>query len=350
MIIITKDIVAELSSYLSLHKHDKVFVLTDTNTCDKCLPLLETAMTDEKPFYITIESGDTQKDIKQVSMIWDVLSKNGASRNSLLINIGGGMVTDLGGFAGATFKRGLHNLNIPTTLMASVDAATGGKTGINFNGLKNEIGSFYQPDGVIIDCIFLKTLDRDNLLSGYAEMIKHGLINDRKSFYDVLSFDIGQKNIAAGKLNDLVAVSVGIKERIVTEDPKEKGIRKALNFGHTIGHALESLSFERSNPILHGHAVAAGIVSELYLSHKVCHMPIEIIRQVTNFIKENYPAFIYHCNDYETICEFMTHDKKNEGGHLYFTLLGDIGDIRINQEIKKELIFDSFDFYRENMY
>jgi 3-dehydroquinate synthase len=326
-----------------------VFVLTDTNTRDNCLPLLAAAITAGEPVHITIEAGDTHKDIRQVSMIWDVLSKNGASRNSLLINIGGGMVTDLGGFAGATFKRGLHNLNIPTTLMASVDAAVGGKTGINFNGLKNEIGSFYQPDCVIIDCTFLKTLDRDNLLSGYAEMIKHGLISDQKSFDDVLAFDIGQKDIVTGTLNNLIAVSVGIKERIVTEDPKETGIRKALNFGHTTGHALESLSFSRNHPILHGHAVAAGIVSELYLSHKKCGMPIKIIRQVINFIKENYPAFVYSCSDYETIYEFMTHDKKNDGGHIYFTLLRDIGDIHINQEIKKELVFDSLDFYRENI-
>ncbi|MDR1382195.1 MAG: 3-dehydroquinate synthase [Tannerella sp.] len=350
MIIITTDIVLELRACLSSHRYDKVFVLTDTNTRDNCLPLLEAVLTALKAVYITIEAGDTHKDLRQVSMIWDILSKNGASRSSLLVNIGGGMVTDLGGFAGATFKRGLHNLNIPTTLMASVDAAVGGKTGINFNGLKNEIGSFYQPDDVIIDCTFLKTLDRDNLLSGYAEMIKHGLISDRKSFDDVLAFDIGQKNAVIEKLNNLVAVSVGIKERIVTEDPKEAGIRKALNFGHTIGHALESLSFSRNSPVLHGHAIAAGLVSELYLSHRTCGMPVEIVRQVTNFIKENYPAFIYRCDDYETIYRYMTHDKKNEGGHIYFTLLGNIGDIRINLEIKKELVFESLDFYRENMY
>ncbi|MDR2915317.1 MAG: 3-dehydroquinate synthase [Tannerella sp.] len=350
MVIITKDIVSELSTYLSSHKHDKVFVLTDANTRDKCLPLLEVALAGRDFTYITIEAGDTHKDIKQVSAIWDVLSKNGASRNSLLINIGGGMVTDLGGFAGATFKRGLHNLNIPTTLMASVDAAVGGKTGINFNGLKNEIGSFYIPDCVMIDCLFLKTLDRDNLLSGYAEMIKHGVISNQKSFDDVLAFDIEQKELDIEKLNDLVSTSVAVKERFVEEDPKELGIRKALNFGHTIGHAFESLSFARNNPILHGHAVAAGMVCELYLSYKSCNMPAQILSQVTNFTKEHYSSFVFNCDDYATIYELMTHDKKNEGGRINFTLLGDIGDIRINQEVSKELVLESFDFYRENLY
>ncbi|MDR0574343.1 MAG: 3-dehydroquinate synthase [Tannerella sp.] len=350
MVIITKNIISELSSYLSSHKHDKIFVLTDANTCDKCLPLLGAALTENDYIYITIKAGDMHKDLKQVSAIWDVLSKSGASRNSLLINIGGGMVTDLGGFAGATFKRGLHNLNIPTTLMASVDAAVGGKTGINFNGLKNEIGSFYQPDDVMIDCTFLKTLNRDNLLSGYAEMIKHGLISNRISFDEVLAFDVEQKEIDIEKLNNLVSTSVAIKERIVEEDPREMGIRKALNFGHTTGHAFESLSFSRNHPILHGHAVAAGMVCELYLSHKLCNMPVQILRRVTNFTKEHYPSFTFNCDDYDTIYELMTHDKKNEGRRINFTLLGNIGDIRINQEVSKELALESFDFYRENLY
>lgn len=350
MVIITKNIVSTLSAYLSSHDHDKVFVLTDTNTLTKCLPLLMSAPAGRDFTYITIEAGDTHKDIKQVSAIWEVLSTNGASRNSLLINVGGGMVTDLGGFAGATFKRGLHTLNIPTTLMASVDAAVGGKTGINFNGLKNEIGSFYQPDCVMIDCTFLKTLDHDNLLSGYAEMIKHGLISNKISFYDVLAFDIDQKEIDIEALNHLVNASVAVKERIVAEDPREMNIRKALNFGHTIGHAFESLSFARKNPVFHGHAVAAGMVCELYLSYKSCNMPVQILRLVTNFTKEHYPSFIFDCDDYDTIYELMTHDKKNVGGRINFTLLGDIGDIRINQEVNKKLILESFDFYRENLY
>ena len=193
------------------------------------------------------------------------------------------MVTDMGGFAGATFKRGLKTVNIPTTLMASVDAAVGGKTGINFNGLKNEIGSFYPPECVCIDCEFLRTLDRDNLLSGYAEMIKHALISSMDTYATVMLFDLDQKMDYAF-LNKMVAQSDADKERIVTEDPKEHGIRKALNFGHTIGHAYESLSFKKNRPLLHGHAVAAGIVSELYLSYKLCVFPSSNLSQVIQYI------------------------------------------------------------------
>jgi 3-dehydroquinate synthase len=349
MIIITKDITSELESYLSSHKHDKIFTLTDENTQDKCFPFISAIQAINEAKHITIKAGDINKNIGQVTTIWEILSTNGASRNSLLINLGGGMITDLGGFAGATFKRGIHNINIPTTLMASVDAAIGGKTGVNFNGLKNEIGSFYPPDCVMIDCMFLKTSDLNNRLSGYAEMIKHGLICNEKVLNDVLDFDIIDDNIDTEKLNELVKTSVAIKERIVEEDPKETGIRKALNLGHTTGHAFESLSFAKESPILHGHAVAAGLVCELYMSHKCCKMPIEQLRLVTNFIKENYPPFFYSCNDYEALYELMTHDKKNENGHIIFTLLGGTGDIRINQKANKNLVLESLDFYRENM-
>ena len=349
MIIITKNIASELESYLSSNKYDKIFILTDINTRDKCLPLLSAVKAVNEAKHITIKADDTNKNIEQVSAIWSELSNNDASRNSLLINLGGGMITDLGGFAGATFKRGIHNLNIPTTLMASVDAAIGGKTGINYNGLKNEVGSFYQPDCVIIDCIFLKTSDLNNRLSGYAEMIKHGLIKDEKILNDVLAYDITNDDIDTDKLNELVKTSIAVKEFFVEEDPKESGIRKALNFGHTIGHAFESLSFIKQRPILHGHAVAAGMVCELYLSHKNCKMPVESLRLTTNFIKEHYPPFVYNCNDYDTLYELMTHDKKNEGGHIIFTLLSNIGNIHINQTVEKNLILESLDFYRENM-
>ena len=347
MIVFTKSISSELSSYLSSHKYDKIFVLTDTNTREKCFPLLKAALSGRDIVPVTINAGDMHKDIQQVTTIWKVLSDGGASRYSLLINVGGGMVTDLGGFAGATFKRGLHNLNIPTTLMASVDAAVGGKTGINFNGLKNEIGSFYHPDCVMIDCTFLKTLDRDNLLSGYAEMLKHGLISDQKTFYDLLTFDFEHPDFE--KLNDLVDISVAIKARFVKADPKEKGIRKALNFGHTVGHAFESLSFAKNNSILHGHAVAAGLISELYLSYKTCKLSVDLLRQATDFIKEHYSPINLQCNEYDECYKLMMHDKKNEGDHINFTLLGDIGDVRINREAGKESVLESLDFYRENI-
>ena len=255
-VVICKDLKSELQDFLSSLKYDKLFILMDTNTKEKCFPLVEDIPAFQKAPILVMEAGDMNKGFVSLAQIWTALSNEGASRNSLLVNLGGGMITDMGGFAGATFKRGIRTINIPTTLMASVDAAVGGKTGINFNGLKNEVGSFYPPLCVFIDCDFLRTLDRDNILSGYAEMIKHGLISSMENYASVMLFDIDTMNYSY--LNSLVGQSVAVKERIVEEDPKEQGIRKALNFGHTIGHAFESLSFLKMRPILHGHAVAAG--------------------------------------------------------------------------------------------
>ena len=347
MILFTKDIAEALETFLAPKNYDKTFLVTDTNTRQHCLPLIEGIPALRDAGQISIESGDIHKDIVQVTYIWQHLSDGGASRHSLLINLGGGMVTDLGGFAGATFKRGLHVLNIPTTLMASVDAAVGGKTGINFNGLKNEIGAFHQPDCVMIDCVFLRTLDRNNLLSGLAEMVKHGLIADPDHLRALFTLDISARRFTIAPAE--VERSVAIKECIVAEDPTEQGIRKALNFGHTIGHAFEGLSFARERPILHGHAVAAGLVCELYLSHKHCGLPTDALRLVTYFIRSGYPPFAFSCKDYDTIFERMTHDKKNAGSRIRFTLLPAIGRVVIDQEVPRELVFESFDFYRENM-
>ena len=348
MVLFTKNIPQELSSYFSSNRYDKIFILADTHTYRLCFPVLRGLPAIAQATPIVIEAGDVNKNLEQLAVVWEALSNNGASRNSLLINLGGGMITDLGGFAGATFKRGLHTLNIPTTLMASVDAAVGGKTGINFNGLKNEIGAFYIPDCVIIDCIFLQTLDRDNVLSGYAEMIKHGLIDSEKVLNKLLAYNLETNALDINVLYELVKESVAIKEHIVTEDPKERGIRKALNLGHTVGHAFESLSFAKQRPMLHGHAVAAGLVAELYLSYQYCGFPIETLRRTVNFIKTYYPPFPCDCDDYNALYELMTHDKKNEDGIINFTLLAHPGDIRINQSIDREGIFESIDFYREN--
>ncbi|MDD4115932.1 MAG: 3-dehydroquinate synthase, partial [Massilibacteroides sp.] len=237
-VVISKDLKVELAAYLDTLKYDKVFILTDENTQRNCYPeVREIPSLLQAPVY-TVGAGDLHKNIEEVTRLWTFLSEGRASRNSLLINLGGGMITDMGGFVGATFKRGIQTINVPTTLMASVDAAVGGKTGINFNGLKNEIGSFYPPLRVFIYNLFLRTLDRDNILSGYAEMIKHALISSKEVYAAVFSFD--PDSGALDELDKLVAQSVAIKERIVEEDPKEKGIRKALNLGHTIGHAYES--------------------------------------------------------------------------------------------------------------
>ena len=345
-VVIAQDLPSELQAFLEGMDYDKLFILTDVNTHEKCYPFVKGVPRLEGAPVITVEAGDTHKNVEALSSIWMHLSMKGATRHSVLLNLGGGMVTDMGGFAGATFKRGIRTINVPTTLMASVDAAVGGKTGVNFNGLKNEIGAFYPPECVFIDCEFLRTLDRDNILSGYAEMIKHGLISSMEVYTSVMLYDIDTMNYRY--LNQLVAQSVSVKEEFVEKDPKEQNIRKALNFGHTVGHAYESLSFQKNAPLLHGHAVAAGIISELYLSHKLCGFPMEKLSQVVYYIKEYYRPFAFTCDDYDALYELMTHDKKNEAGVINFTLLGGVGDVRINQQVSRAHILESLDFYRES--
>ena len=260
------------------------------------------------------------------------------------------MVTDLGGFAASTFKRGINYINIPTTLLSMVDASVGGKTGINFNGLKNEIGVFNNAASVILDTQFLKTLDQENILSGYAEMLKHGLISNEKMWAELVNFEIGNLNFEiydySHALQRMLAESVAVKQRIVTEDPTEQGIRKALNLGHTVGHAFESFAL-RKDPILHGYAVAYGLICELYLSAVKTGFPSDKMHQTVNFIKAHYGKMTITCDDYPTLLELMTHDKKNVGSSINFTLLGGIGDIRINQTATQEEIYEALDFYRE---
>ncbi|MDR0431444.1 MAG: 3-dehydroquinate synthase [Tannerellaceae bacterium] len=347
-VVITTTIRTELETFLSELNFDKLFVLTDNNTLYNCYPVIKDTPAISRGGIITILAGDDHKNVEQLCSVWRFLSDNGASRNSLLVNLGGGMITDLGGFAGATFKRGIKTVNIPTTLMASVDAAVGGKTGVNFNGLKNEIGSFYPPVCVFIDCCFLNTLDRDNLLSGYAEMVKHALISTEDHYQAIISLDMDSSFPAlTSYLSPLISDSVAIKKRIVEEDPGELGIRKALNFGHTIGHAIESLSFKKNRPLLHGHAVAVGLICELYLSYKQCGFPSGKLSQTIHHIKGQYKPFFFDCKDYDTLYELMAHDKKNENGLINFTLLSNIGEVQINQTATKEQVLESLDFYRE---
>lgn len=327
--------------------HDKLFILTDEHTHSLCMPLLKEVNAIKEAKEIIIEADDNNKTVETLSHVWSELSNHGATRHSLLINLGGGMVTDLGGFAAATFKRGLNYINIPTTLLAMVDAAVGGKTGINFNGLKNEVGVFSPAESVLLYGQFLRTLDRTNLLSGYAEMIKHGLISTPNHWASLLQFDFN--TIDYLYLQTLIGESVEIKKEVVTQDPYERGIRKALNLGHTVGHAFESLALESGKPLLHGYAVAWGLVCELYLSHTKVGFPLDKLRQTIQFIKSHYGAFSIECKEYERLYQFMTHDKKNQAGIINFTLLSEIGDIKIDQTATKEEILEMLDFYRETM-
>lgn len=344
-VIVSGNLERDLVNAIAECEHDKVFILTDQTTHDMCLPKLQNFLCLKGAQSIVIKAGDTNKTLDSLAEVWTALSQGGATRHSLMINLGGGMVTDLGGFAASTFKRGIDFINIPTTLLAMVDASVGGKTGINFGGLKNEIGVFSDSKFVIINTQFLDTLDHDNICSGYAEMLKHGLISDNKHWAELVGFNLAQPDLA--QLQRMVAESIKVKERIVTEDPHEHGIRKALNLGHTVGHALESFAMKHGRPVLHGYAVAYGMVCELYLSARKTDFPTDKMHQTVRFILDHYGRLPYTCDDYPELLELMRHDKKNTSGIINFTLLGGIGDIRINQTATKEEIEEALDFLRE---
>lgn len=344
-VIVSGNLERDLVNAIAECEHDKIFILTDQTTHDMCLPKLQNFLCLKGAQSIVIKAGDTNKTLDSLADVWTALSQGGATRHSLMINLGGGMVTDLGGFAASTFKRGIDFINIPTTLLAMVDASVGGKTGINFGGLKNEIGVFSDSKFVIINTQFLDTLDHDNICSGYAEMLKHGLISDDKHWAELVGFNLAQPDLA--QLQRMVAESIKVKERIVTEDPHEHGIRKALNLGHTVGHALESFAMKHGRPVLHGYAVAYGMVCELYLSARKTGFPTDKMHQTVRFILDHYGRLPYTCDDYPELLELMRHDKKNTSGIINFTLLGGIGDIRINQTATKEEIEEALDFLRE---
>lgn len=344
-VIISENLERDLVNAIAECEHDRIFILTDTTTHEKCLPKIQDFLSLKGAQPIIIKPGDTHKNLDTLAEVWTALGMGGATRHSLMINLGGGMVTDLGGFAASTFKRGIDFINIPTTLLAMVDASVGGKTGINFGGLKNEIGVFSDSRFVIINTQFLDTLDQENICSGYAEMLKHGLISDEKHWAELVNFNLAQPDLA--QLQRMVADSIKVKERIVEIDPHEHGIRKALNLGHTMGHAFESFAMKHNRPILHGYAVAYGLVCELYMSARKTSFPTDRMHQTVRFIIDNYGRFPFTCDDYAELVELMRHDKKNTSGVINFTLLGNVGDIRINQTATKEEIEEAMDFLRE---
>jgi 3-dehydroquinate synthase len=342
---ICEDFISELNQAIGDIPAESIFILTDENTRKFCLPTLFRSTKLQGSHVICIPAGDEYKNVDSAVEIWKYLSENGATRKSLMINLGGGMITDIGGFTASTFKRGLRYVNVSTTLLGAVDAATGGKTGINFSGLKNEIGVFSPADTVLINIDFFKTLDDKNIRSGYAEMVKHALIDTKEEWENVLKFDL--EDVDFDKLKSLLARTIRIKERIVEKDPFEANIRKALNLGHTFGHAFESWSYKIKKPALHGYAVMWGLLCELYLSHMKLDFPKEELLRLKYLMKEYYGIFEFSCNDYDSLYEIMTHDKKNDSKDINFTLLSDIGGIRINQSATKEEIFECFDFLRE---
>lgn len=334
-----------LNLHLKQNKYSNLFIIVDSNTNDFCLPkflpYLETDLTIE---IIEFENGEINKNIDTCVQIWNVLTELGADRKSLVINLGGGVVTDLGGFVASTFKRGVDFINIPTTLLSMVDASVGGKNGVDLGNLKNQIGVFNLPVMVIVDTNYLETVPQNEMRSGLAEMLKHGLIYDQKYWEQFLDL----KAIDYADFDALIYRSVEIKNEIVTLDPTEKNLRKSLNFGHTLGHAIESyfLESEEKTTLLHGEAIAVGMILESYISFDKKLITLEEYKQIKSTIKNIYDDIIFNENDIEPILELLIHDKKNEYGSIQFALIEGIGKIKINQLVENELILAAFNDYK----
>lgn len=344
-IIFSNDIPQSLNTALGGLDYNKTVIITDVNTRQFVFPkIADVPVVKESPC-IVINSGDINKTVETAVTVWKQLETAAATRRTVVINIGGGVVTDLGGFAASVFKRGLHFINMPTTLLGAVDAAIGGKTGVNFGGLKNEIGVFNEACAVIVSTLFFDTLPPTELKSGYAEMLKHGLLSDRKYFADLLGYDItsGDRDTLLG----LLKRSVTIKRDIVEADPHEHGLRRALNLGHTAGHAFESLAMKRMEPVPHGYAVAWGLVVELILSHLIYKFPSDILYTVAHYVGDNYGTFPITCEDYDTIIALMRHDKKSRSGEINCSLLADVGEIRLGTDVSTDDTKAALDIYRD---
>jgi 3-dehydroquinate synthase len=332
----------ELNRFVMAGQYTKVALLTDSNTRRHCLPLVLPQL-DFEVSLIEIPAGEHHKTLDTCSLVWQEMMRHGLDRHSLLINLGGGVTGDMGGFCAATYQRGIDFVQMPTTLLAQADASIGGKLGIDFQLIKNNIGVFRNPKAVFVEPVFLKTLPERQMRSGFAEVFKHALIADAglwEKLQPLTSLD-------AANWDNLLISSLSIKQKIVEEDPHEKGTRKALNFGHTIGHAVESFSFETNEPLLHGEAVATGIVCESWLSHKFAGLPAGDLESIVQFIGRFYPPFSFDEKDFPQLLSFMKKDKKNQGGRINFTLISPLGQAVINQSCEEELIEDSLRFYLE---
>lgn len=337
-LIFTDDPRAEVEALVAGMNPDRVFTVADTNTA----ALMSVAGAE----VIVIPPGDACKGLASVQTVWEALVRGGATRRSLVVNLGGGMVTDLGGFAAATFKRGIRFVNVPTTLLGAVDAAVGGKTGVNFMGLKNEIGAFREADAVVVSANFFGTLPPQELMSGYAEMVKHALIADAAEYGRLLAAD--PLAIRADEMLELLRRSIEVKRRIVAEDPCEKGIRKALNLGHTIGHAFEELAMEKGVPAEHGRAVAHGLLAEMVVAHMVLGFPSAELQRYAAWLRSHYRPMSVACGDYRRLFDLMAHDKKNsEIGAVNFSLLRKPGSVQTDCTADRDTITSALDIYRD---
>ncbi|MCA5004919.1 3-dehydroquinate synthase [Sphingobacterium bovistauri] len=330
-----------LLPFIEERGYSQVLVLVDRNTNDNCLPVLQNAIPDLIHYdIIEVDPGEENKNIDFCIGVWKTMLDFGADRKALLINLGGGVVTDMGGFAASTYKRGIDFIQIPTTLLSQVDASVGGKTGIDLDNVKNIIGTFTQPQAVFISTQFLHTLDDRQMVSGFAEIIKHGLIQDKSLYETCKSLDMNTIT------PELIYQSVQIKNNVITQDPTEKGLRKILNFGHTIGHAIEGYSlYNDSNPLLHGEAIAIGMICEAWLSNKFSGMSIEELKDITDTFLKRYPVYNYSEEQYDLFIDLMKNDKKNEDNKIGFALLKEIGDCSYNIFVEEEDIREALNYY-----
>ena len=334
-------IAAGLNDFIKQGKYSRFFVLTDEHTAVHCLPLLQEALGDNTNYdLIEIAAGEESKSIDFCVGIWKNLIDFDADRNSLLINLGGGVVTDLGGFAASTYKRGIDFIHIPTTLLSQVDASVGGKTGIDIDNLKNIIGTFTQPKAVFIEHAFLNTLPARQVKSGVAEMLKHGLIADAAYWENLKKSDLEHPTA------QLVHQSVLIKNKVVIADPTERGLRKILNFGHTIGHAIESYSLDNDvNPLTHGEAIAAGMICEAYLSHQKAGLSLTAMQEIIDVLMGIYGKYDLKEESFAHLTAVMRKDKKNVGGKINCSLLANIGDCRTDFVCTNDELCESLRYY-----
>lgn len=319
----------------------QVCFIVDENTKRDCLPIIEEYLARELQV-IEIKSGEENKTIETCQHIWTKMMELKLGRNSLIVDLGGGVIGDMGGFCASTFKRGMRFIQIPTTLLSQVDASVGGKLGIDFLGVKNSIGVFNDPECVFIDASFLKTLPKREIRSGFAEIVKHALIADKKEWQNLLEI----KDLDEVEWDGFIYRSVQVKQNIVVADPFEKGIRKALNFGHTIGHAVESVFLEKSAPLLHGEAIAIGMICEAFISHKKANLPIESLEAVSSFFLKIYGKATLYKQDFPKMLDIMGNDKKNIGHEINFSLIPKIGAVLVNQTATEDLILESLAYYQ----
>ena len=331
----------ELARFVKAGNYSRVFILTDENTAQHCLPLVQRHFEGEDNYdLLEVPCGEENKSIDTCIGIWKLLIDFGADRKALMINLGGGVITDMGGFAASTFKRGIDFVQVPTTLLAQVDASVGGKTGIDLDGVKNIIGTFTQPKAVFISDEFLKTLPARQVLSGTAEMLKHGLIMDKAYWAALKSSDLSKPQ------GELIYRSIEIKNEVVKADPFEKGLRKALNFGHTIGHAVETHSLlNDQDPLTHGEAIALGMICEGYLSYKKAGLSKAELDEMVEVIGNLYPKYNLAAANFTELCYLMQKDKKNEFGRINCTLLSAIGTCSLDNICTEEELFAALEYY-----